>query len=81
MINSLNEHVPSTNQDPKLMEPFTNSEIKKLKSMSNSAPGKIRSITAILSWLILIVRCYKFSSVDVLLKRKFLTSGNMQQQS
>ena len=41
VINSLNEHVPSVNQDPKLMEPFTSTEIKKkLKSMSNSAPGK-----------------------------------------
>ena len=41
MINSLNDDVPSTNQDPKLMEPFTNSEIKKkLKSKSNLAPGK-----------------------------------------
>ena len=41
VINSLNEHVPSANQDPKLMEPFTSTEIKKkLKSMSNSAPGK-----------------------------------------
>ena len=41
VINSLNEHVPSANQDPKLLEPFTSTEIKKkLKSMSNSAPGK-----------------------------------------
>ena len=41
VINSSNEHVPSANQDPKLLEPFTSSEVKKkLKSMSNSAPGK-----------------------------------------
>ena len=38
---SLNEHVPSTNEDPSVMAPMTNKEIKnKLRSMSNSAPGR-----------------------------------------
>ena len=38
---SLNEHVPSTNEDPSLMAPIANKEIKsKLRSMSNSAPGR-----------------------------------------
>ena len=43
VLESLREHVPSTNVDPNLMTPFTNKEIKaKLVSMSNSAPGSDR---------------------------------------
>ena len=41
VIASLNEHVPSTNEDLSLMAPIANKEIKsKLRSMSNSAPGR-----------------------------------------
>ena len=41
VIASLNEHVPSTNEDLSLMAPISNKEIKnKLRSMSNSAPGR-----------------------------------------
>ena len=43
VLESLCEHVPSTNVDPSLMTPFSNKEIKaKLVSMSNSAPGRER---------------------------------------
>ena len=28
VVNSLNEHIPLVNQDPKLMEPFTSTEIE-----------------------------------------------------
>ena len=43
VLESLCEHVPSTNVDPSLMTPFSNKEIKaKLVSMSNSAPGRDR---------------------------------------
>ena len=43
VLESLREHVPSTNIDPSLMMPCSNKEIKaKLVSMSNSAPGRDR---------------------------------------
>ncbi|CAB4022390.1 uncharacterized protein LOC113214946 [Paramuricea clavata] len=41
VLESLNRHVPTANEDPTVIEPMSEKVIKnKLKSMSNSAPGK-----------------------------------------
>ncbi len=43
VLESLNRHVPSADEDPSIMEPMSEKVIKdKLKNMSNSAPGKDR---------------------------------------
>ena len=43
ILQSLNNQVPSAQEDPNIMAPFSNKDVKaKLKSMANSAPGKDR---------------------------------------
>ena len=76
LVESLHEHVPSANEDPNLMAPFTAKDIRrKLMSMSNSAPGKDRVEYRHLK---LMAPYCSWFSIDVCRRRKSQIFGSSQ---